>query len=321
MPDPTIVAGLSALKLEKAVSGPLPDLAVLRFTGDDTESFLQSQLTQDVAGLSADRAALAGYCTAKGRLLATGVLLRRAGTEPAGFDWIVRADLAAALQKRLTMFVLRSKVKISVLDTPVLGRIEPDNSPNTTLPTQTWEVASFGSGIAICAPSAAGFHRYWILAGEPETQTPDPNEVASYFDFFDCLAGLPWVQAATQDVFIPQTLNLELIGGVSFTKGCYPGQEVVARSHYRGLVKRRASLGWVAQALAEPVGQDLFLPGQSQPVSRIIHAATLNGQTWVLWEAMKDTLSEPVLQVGHPEGPTLKPLPLPYSIGLQEDKT
>ncbi len=315
MSDPKIVAALSELKLEKAALAPLPDLSVLRFTGADTDAFLQSQLTQDVAALQAGQAALAGYCTAKGRLLATGVLLRSVGpdAEP-GFDWIVRADLAATLQKRLSMFVLRSKVKIALLEAAVHGLLEPADAPSNGLPSAPWSVSSTAFGLAIGAPSVAGFDRYWLI-GSPQAVGTAP--VPAYFDLLDCLVGLPWVSAATQDLFIPQTLNLELIGGVSFTKGCYPGQEIVARSHYRGLVKRRASLGVIEQALPNAAGQDLFLPGQASAASRLIQTAVMSDRTWALWEATKDTLAAPELRAGSPDGPALHPLALPYSLDLQ----
>ncbi|MCK9508187.1 MAG: folate-binding protein [Pigmentiphaga sp.] len=316
MSDPKIVAALSELKLEKAALAPLPDLSVLRFTGADAEAFLQSQLTQDVAALPAGHAALAGYCTAKGRLLATGVLLRSAGqdAEP-GFDWIVRADLAATLQKRLTMFVLRSKVKIALLEGAVHGLLEPADAPSSGLPSAPWALASTALGLAIRAPSVAAFDRYWLIGARPDAEETVP--VPAYFELLDCLVGLPWVSAATQDLFIPQTLNLELIGGVSFSKGCYPGQEIVARSHYRGLVKRRASLGVIEQALPDAAGQDLFLPEQTSAASRIIQAAVVADRTWVLWEATKDTLAAPGLRAGAPDGPVLHPLALPYSLNLQ----
>src|SRR5690606_20468615 len=126
----------------------------------------------------------------------------------------------------------------------------------------------------------------------------------------DLAAGLPWIGAQTQDLFIPQTVNLDLIEGVSFSKGCYPGQEVVARSHYRGTVKRRMALGTLSAAVpaAEP-GADIYDARQAgEPCGRIVDAA----ERTVLFEAPLDAVEGGDLRLGAPDGPAIAPRALPY---------
>jgi len=164
------------------------------------------------------------------------------------------------------------------------------------------------SGTWITAPgSRPQALRGWWLGEAPAAA--DSADAATW-DAADIAAGLPWIEAATQDLFIPQTLNLDLIGGVSFTKGCYPGQEVVARSHYRGTVKRRMAggvVGPVAPRIAP--ASDVYQHGQpDQPCGRLINAARANGVTRVLFEAPLDAVAAGGLHVGGVDGPEITQL-------------
>jgi folate-binding protein YgfZ len=208
---------------------------LLAVTGADARDFLHAQLTNDVAHLPADRAAFAGWCTAKGRLLATLLVI----PAPDGFLLQLAKDIAPAVAKRLSMFVLRSKVKIA------------DESDAWTqygvwqpLPAVTWE------GGAVSVP--VGDQRHLKL-GKDLMQNCARSE--DQWTLEEIRAGRPWITAATQDKFVPQMVNLETLGGVDFQKGCYPGQEIVARAQYRGEVKRRM------QRLTVPPGVELK-PGQ-----------------------------------------------------------
>lgn len=302
----------------------LPRLRVLAASGDDTLAFLHGQLTQDVTGLPPDAARFAGYCTAKGRLLATLVMWRG---QPEGWRALVRADLAESLLKRLSMFVLRAKVKFSLPELAVAGiSAQAEDIPALAqaaggdLPAAPWALAELPSGTWIAAPGAQ--RRWWWIAS--------PEQVASHgaaladrlshgdeqsWQAADLAAGLPWISAATQDLFIPQTVNLELIDGVSFTKGCYPGQEVVARSHYRGTVKRRMALG--ATALPAPApGTDVYDAAQEggEPVGRVVDAAGAGEQAWLLFETTLAALPAGQLRVGAADGPAITLQALPYAI-------
>ncbi|MFN2645525.1 MAG: folate-binding protein YgfZ [Burkholderiales bacterium] len=197
---------------------------LLSVTGPDARAFLHAQLTNDIEQLPADRWVLAGWCSAKGRLLATFLVV------PArdGFLLQLARDLAEPVAKRLAMYVLRTKVKIAdeserfaqfgIWDADISG---PD-------------VAWNGSVVTVrVAP-----RRYLQLGPQAEmTQSADAREVD--WTLQEIRAGRPLITRATQDRFVPQMVNFETLGGVDFRKGCYPGQEIVARAQYRGQVKRR----------------------------------------------------------------------------------
>ena len=328
----------------------LGDLAVIEFSGEDAPAFLHGQLTQDIAGLSSDHACLAGYCTAKGRLLATMVVwLGPQGDLPVLYA-LVKADIAESIIKRLSMFVLRAKVKLRLADAKVWGIMmdtasvfdQPGDSTHpaanasqsaawhsrllreaAVLSTQPkpWQVARTATGVWIAAPSAdIGGARWWLIS--KDAQSADGQPTAEAFNLWraaDISAGLPWIQAATQDVFIPQTLNLDLINGVSFSKGCYPGQEVVARSHYRGTVKRRMAGGAILapkhiENIDTLAGVDVFDARKpAAPCGRIINAAG-DAVVRVLMEVQLSDLADADFRLGKADGPKIERQPLPYDI-------
>jgi folate-binding protein YgfZ len=196
---------------------------VLSVTGAEAREFLHAQLTNDIQNLPADRAALAGWCSAKGRLLATLLVI----PAPHGFFLQLARDLASAVAKRMSMFVLRSKVKIA------------DES-------EAWAQYGVWSdevpvGVAWSAEEVSvPVDDRRLLRLQPAASTAmtcQADEETWYLE--EIRAGRPLIRAATQDQFVPQMVNLETLGGVDFRKGCYPGQEIVARAQYRGQVKRR----------------------------------------------------------------------------------
>ncbi|HEX4926594.1 MAG TPA: folate-binding protein [Burkholderiales bacterium] len=197
---------------------------LLAVTGADARAFLHAQLTNDVQQLPADRAALAGWCSAKGRLLASFLVI------PAGDGFLLQLarDLAAPVAKRLSMFVLRSKVKIADVSDAwaQFGVWDADFQQ----PELAWE----GDRARI----RIGERRYLeLIAGQESSASVNADE--SQWTLQEIRAGRPLITAATQDQFVPQMVNLENLGAVDFKKGCYPGQEIVARAQYRGQVKRR----------------------------------------------------------------------------------
>ena len=213
---------------------------LLSVTGDDAREFLHAQLTNDIRGLAAERAAFAGWCSAKGRLLATFLVVPSAQ----GFLLQLARDLAAPVAKRLAMFVLRSKVKIA----DESERWAQDGLWETDAGAQ--EVSWSGA----LATVRVGERRYLQLGPLEEMKAP-PNAAEEEWTLQEIRAGRPLITAATQDLFVPQMVNLEKLGGVDFQKGCYPGQEIVARAQYRGQVKRRMV------QLRAPAGAELQ-PGQ-----------------------------------------------------------
>lgn len=314
---------------------PLTDLAVISLTGPDATSFLQSQLTQDVISLGPERAALAGYCTARGRLLASMVAVQQ-GVDPAdGWFLLAKADCALAFAQRLRMFVLRAKVEVTIHEHPPIGvrtlargdRADGDQSsasgnPPLTLPDDAspYAVTRQNGQIWIRTPDRkeASSARWWLLASSI-TDISVSDAILHAWQADDIAAGLPWVQAATQETFIPQTLNMDLIGGVSFTKGCYPGQEVVARSHYRGTIKRRMAYAQgpstAVRSAQELVGADTFDAGDpGRPCGRVINAAVADDRLHVLIEVQLADLDGADFRLGADDGPAVAVGTLPYDI-------
>ena len=195
---------------------------LLSVTGDDARAFLHAQLTNDIEHLAADRAALAGWCSAKGRLLATFLVV----PVPSGFLLQLARDLVPAVMKRLPMFVLRSKVKIAD---------ESDAWQQHGVWSAPWSGADVSwQGETVTVRVGEG---RFLQIGKTLAEEPTASEEAWVAQ--EIHAGRPLITAATQDQFVPQMVNLEQLGGVDFRKGCYPGQEIVARAQYRGQVKRR----------------------------------------------------------------------------------
>ena len=197
---------------------------LLSVTGADARDFLHAQLTNDIEHLAPDKAALAGWCSAKGRLLASFLVIR----SPEGFLLQVARDLAAPVAKRLSMFVLRSKLKIADASDAWVqhGIWDADWSQ----PDVAWK-----DGVV----SVRVGEKRFLQLGPAAAMSAAPNAAEDEWTLREIRAGRPYISAATQDQFVPQMVNLEKLGGVDFQKGCYPGQEIVARAQYRGEVKRR----------------------------------------------------------------------------------
>ncbi len=279
----------------------LEDWGLIRAEGPDAGAFLHGQLTQSVSDLPADQARLAGYCSAKGRLMANFILLREG---PEAFALLLPRELAPALAKRLSMFVLRAKAKVR------------DASDETPL------LAVLGAQVPADLPvwgHRAGFVRLPDALGQPRALHLGELDGAALpraaWDWSELHAGLAWVRSATAEHFVPQMLNWELVGGVNFQKGCYPGQEVVARSQYRGTVKRRTQL--LLGASAAP-GSELFAgPEREQPVGEVVMGACWENQAGVLAEVQLAAWeSEAVLQLA--DGRTLQRAALPYAVKAPE---
>ncbi len=192
---------------------------LLSVAGDDAREFLHAQLTNDIRALARDRAALAGWCSAIGRLLASFLVI----ASPQGFLLQLARDLAPAVTKRLSMFVFRSKVKIA-------------DESDAWAQYGTWQPASrlAWDGGTVTVPVD---ERRSLKIGKGLALPTTKNE--EDWTLEEIRAGRPLISAATQDQFVPQMVNFETLGAINFQKGCYPGQEIVARAQYRGEVKRR----------------------------------------------------------------------------------
>ena len=303
-PDPTPPALQGAVKLT--------DWGVIRAVGAEARQFLHGQLTQDVEHLGMEQARLAGFCSAKGRLLATFVLWRR------GDDEVLlacSADVLAAVLKRLSMFVLRAKCKLSdaSADVPLWG-VAGGGLPDAAT-AAVWQLVKHGQSDAVRLPDgqAAGVAvPRWLIAGTSPVAMPSLD--ASTWLGLEASSGVARVVAATVEQFVPQMVNLELVGGVNFQKGCYPGQEIVARSQYRGTLKRRAQV--VGSAVLLQAGEEIFHDADpGQPAGRVVLAGTLPGSGPVaLVEVKLAALHGGALHAGAADGPLLQLRALPYAV-------
>ncbi|MEJ6002287.1 CAF17-like 4Fe-4S cluster assembly/insertion protein YgfZ [Paucibacter soli] len=292
----------------------LNQFGVIRAAGAEAAKFLHSQLTQDFALLGDGQARLAGYCSAKGRLLATLVGWKNG---PEELLLVLPLELLAPTLKRLSMFVMRAKCKLSdaTAEFQLWGLAGAQASAwlGAAAPTQTWDLAAFNEGQVLRLPTSSGQARY-LLALPASAAAPDlPAMSAADWQWLDVQSGLAWVQAATVEQFVPQMLNLELLGGVNFQKGCYPGQEVVARSQYRGTLKRRTFL--FETAAPALVGQEIFHsedPGQ--PAGLVAAVAERNGRALLLAETKIAALEGGSLHLGRVDGAPLEPRALPYEL-------
>lgn len=330
---------------------PLDDLAVLRIDGADAKDFLHAQLSNDISGLTSSEARLAAYCNPKGRMLGSLVLWHESDQPDSPLLALVKADAAEAMLKRLRMFVLRAKVSFEPTDLRVYGvssassaagvqtsaggaPLSEETTPGATndvlRPESAWKLRRLNDCVLISAPSATGALARWWLVGGPEfdsaawaTEHGLLMREAPAWQAQDIEAGLGWVEHANQELFIPQSLNFDISGGVSFTKGCYPGQEVVARAHFRGAVKRRGIPAYcrLPSDPALQAGMDIFdaaRPGA--PAGRIINAAggapSHEGLTpWHLFlEINLGDIDQSDFRVGSAEGEAIKLLPVPYSL-------
>lgn len=304
---------------DHAILAPLTHNALLEVTGDDATAFLHAQLTNDVEALPEGAAQWSGWCSAKGRLLATFLVVRRTQ----GYVLMLPAEIASAIAKRLAMFVLRSKVKISDASGAwalmgfagkTAGVIVARHWGFTPDAMRTVERDG-----ALCVALDAG--RFVIVApvahAPPLWETLSLNATPAGPDAWQwsmIQAGIPEILAATQEAFVPQMANFELVGGVSFKKGCYPGQEIVARTQYRGTLKRR-------MALAHLDGEARPLPGQGvysarfgeQAAGTLVNVAPAPGGGFdALVVAQIESLAGNDLRWNSPDGAPLVVCATPY---------
>ena len=229
---------------EATIISPLTHLGLIECSGDDARTFLQNQLTSDVSHLEPGSAQHSSWCSPKGRMLANFVLYRR----DAAYLALLSTDLREFIQKRLQIYVLRSSVKISnrSADHELIGLSGPQadaalRSAGLPIPAAAMQTASISNATVLRLDNT----RY-ILVIASEAAASVWNTLSTHakaagteaWQWLDIQAGLPLITGATKEAFVPQMANLDKIGGVSFHKGCYPGQEVVARTQYLGKVKR-----------------------------------------------------------------------------------
>ncbi len=318
---------------------PLLDYRLVIISGRDATDFLNRQLTQDIRKLSNNKAFFSGYCKGNGRLIATLLIWPR--TLPYDKDHeeticcLLRTDTISQFCSYLSMFILRSKVKISTFKSYISG-VSISNKEikklehivGTNLPKSQWEYIENENGTWIAISSADCEQRRWLWISNKEQLNPFLSNWIlnhTYSDLetwhsADLEIGLPWIGLASQqNLFIPQTVNLDLIDAVSFSKGCYPGQEVVARSYYYNKIKRRMAYGEITELTSDSsyniyslIGKDIYdTKNISQPCGRIIDII-FSKKIYLLFETTLDILSNGEIRFLKGDGPVIHLLPLPY---------
>ena len=304
----------------------LNDLAPLTVAGPDAVTFLHSQITQDVQHLPTDAWRLGGHCSAKGRLQASFYLGR-----PDADQLLLLADasLLPAWLKRLQMFVLRAKVTLADRrpDWQVLGVVGASVAAQCwghaaqALPVHGLCKVNEDQALLLRLPDVLACQRYIWVGPSALAQTLPPHDTLApdVWPWLEVMSGVPRITQATVDQFVPQMVNFELLDGVNFQKGCYPGQEVVARSQYRGTVKRRLFLVHAHSPMQ--VMQDIYaLSDPSQPAGVVVNAAPMpGGSDWSALVELKlahasDNNSSDTLHLGQADGPMLQMGSLPYPL-------
>ena len=295
---------------------PLPHLGVIQAQGEDAANFLHNQLSNDVLLLPVGQSRLAAFCSAKGRMQASFVVIK---TAPDTVLLVMSLDLLAQTLKRLSMFVLRAKVKMSdATGQWQLRGLMGDSARAAVGQAAPWQTtAQDGAHAVALYPAVLGESHIpralWIApAGHALPAGADVS--TDVWSWSEVMSGVTLVSLPVFEAFVPQMLNYESVGGVNFKKGCYPGQEVVARSQFRGTLKRRTALVHSHAALS--AGQDIFTPADpEQPCATVVLcAARPDGQGF---DALVSGTTESLQngwRVGGSEGEALALLPLPYPL-------
>ncbi|TNF52481.1 MAG: folate-binding protein [Gammaproteobacteria bacterium] len=317
--------GDAASELESTRGGlvlaDLSDWGLIALAGEEAQTFLHNLVTNDLRDLSQANAVFAALCSAKGRMLANFLVLKR-GDE---LLLMLPADLREAIQKRLSMFILRAKVKArdasdewvrlglagpgaEVLLAETLG-LQVGASPMSVGQNDTALALRLGTERFDLLVQPAAAPALWDKLAAKARPVGSPA-----WAWLLTSGGIPVIQAATQDQFVPQMANMEILHGVSFQKGCYPGQEIVARTQYLGKLKRRMYLAHVdAEAKA---GDEVYSPVlPDQTAGMVANAAPApGGGTDLLVVLRIDSYEDGHVHLGGPAGPQLSFMPLPYSL-------
>lgn len=325
--------GASALLASVPGGGrvPMPHWGLIEALGPDAATFLQGQLTNDVAALDGRRWCLAGYCSAKGRLLASFIVWR---PEPERFLLACSADLLEPTLKRLRMFVLRAKCTLTEA-TPrhrlwgVWGHAV--HAEVAAAPAGcAWLGAANGlehpSSLTLRMHGLATVPMAWVVESAADSTLVASDDRANSdavvaddlaaWRWLEVASGVPRIAAASVDALVPQMVNLELLDGVNFRKGCYPGQEVVARSQYRGTLKRRMH-AFAGEAKPVPGDEMFHASDPAQPAGVVVDAAELHGRSLAL-VSVKSSVLDPSgttdLHLRAPNGAPLREVGMPYVV-------
>lgn len=313
----------------------LSQYGVLRVSGEDAQNYLQNMLSSDVKAVTPVQAQISSFNTPKGRMLAIFMVWK------AGGDYFLQLPrrLLAPIQKKFSMYVLRSKVRIEDASSGLacLG-LAGDNAealikehvtdalPQENFETQTLSPQDDGEAGSLSVIRLDS-KRFQLIASPQKAmelwkklQGGATPAGAACWNLTDIRAGTPVVLPETQEAFVPQMTNLELIGGVSFKKGCYPGQEVVARLQHIGKTKQRMYLAHVEAAAEPKPGEKIYCehtggnPPEDHASGTIVTAAAAPGGGYDLLAVTQIASLEHPMHLGSLQGAKLSFLPLPYPI-------
>ncbi len=300
----------------------LSTTGLISVTGEDAISFLQGQVTNDVNAISAAHSHYSGYCNPKGRLLALFFIFRHQDKLYLSLD----AGLVPSIQKRLQMYIMRAKVTLTDEQANIacLG-VAGDTAAQQlqtlypTIPTEDYAIIQHDDVTIIRMPTIKPAFQIITNVENREAVFETLSQVFTSTDkaawqHLETLSGIPEIVEATQEAFVPQMINLDALGGINFKKGCYTGQEIVARTHYLGKVKRRTLLGKIkASTEKTPVAGDPVSDMAQQNVGQVVRTTPgRNGDYFVLFECRLDSLDTPIQW----ERDTIAIQPMPYELAV-----
>lgn len=302
----------------------LSHYGLIRIVGEDAQTFLQNQLTCDLREINQQKAQHGSYCTPQGRVLVSFLLWQQDND----YFMQIPASLLASIKKRLSLYVLRAKVQlIDATDTSVrIGLTGSDAARAiqqiTGLNFESNHHLQVRQNEKLCAISLSGYHIELITSTDDAPRLIDnlrqhakPADI-NFWNWLNIQSAFPMILPETQEMFLPQMINLDAMGGISFKKGCYPGQEIVARTHYLGKLKRRMYLARIATIDTIKPGDLLYSHDMNdQSCGNIVNiASSPNGDFDVLAVIQQSSVETCPIHWQSPQGPTLQIKPLPYSL-------
>ncbi|MGH8499794.1 MAG: YgfZ/GcvT domain-containing protein, partial [Methylococcales bacterium] len=314
--DPTLASSRPSVIATKQFS-------CLIVTGQDAATFLQGQTTCDVLGLHNDRATPGAICNPKGRVLSTFLMLIREN----GYRLILPETLAPAIEKKLRMYVLRSRVSIENRTNSIaifglscdrlperVGRSQAQSADARypVINAENWQIAKAGPN-------------QWLFIGTPQSAVQQWTDLVSldgfaetgneYWNLLCILNGIPTLGTETTETFVPQMINLDALGGISFEKGCYTGQEIIARMHYLGKLKRRMVLAASRSGQLPAPGDPVYASEHEQSIGQIVNAEFLETREIRLLAVLQiDRIESDSIHLFDPDASPLKMLDLPYPL-------
>ncbi|MBE9516622.1 MAG: folate-binding protein YgfZ [Proteobacteria bacterium] len=321
-PENNLQGGTSAI--------PLPGLSQIEVSGEDATDFLQGQFSNDIKALDDHHWQLSAYCNPKGRILA----LMRITKQEHNYRLILPTEIAKGTLKRLQMFVMRSRVTLRLCDDELLMGLAGDDL-NTLVPYLSTVEHGAGHSKGMSALTMPGASLRLLVTGNSEQISKLWSECEAnatgtgsgtnsmVWRQMDIESGIPQVFEASKEMFVPQMLNVDILDGVNFKKGCYPGQEIVARMHYLGKLKKRMYLGTFKTNGSCP------LPGEAvysdsfgtQAAGNIVDAAIdANGNCSALMSVQISSADKSDLHAESSDGPEIILIDLPYSFPDDPDK-